>query len=247
MPTPNSPSSPSSPHGQGEQERLGPDRDPGAQQGQDPDREGGVGGHGDGPAPRRRAAGVDGQEDQGRDQRPSQCGDNGEGCSAGLAQPADGEFAFDLQPDDQEEDGHQGVVDPVPQIPAQAPHRERLLPEALVGVGQGAVGQGESGDGGGQQDRSADGFDAQELHDGVQDAAGPASKRHRGLLWDAGQPGSYGPSAGRRPRSTRASRWPHLLRLGSLSHNQDGRAQPALAGAGSRWHRHGQLPGRRRP
>jgi hypothetical protein len=170
-------------HGQREQERLGPGRDSGAEQGQDPDGEGGVGGHGDGPAPGRRAAGVEGQEDQGRDGRPGQGGQDGQAGPAGVAEASDGELAFDLQPDDQEEDGHQGVVDPMPHIPRQAPHGQLLLPQALVGVGHRAVGQGQGGDGGGQQDPAAHGLDAQELHHRVQDAADPVgapSKRHRG-------------------------------------------------------------------
>lgn len=97
---------------------------PASPTGQDPDGEGGVGGHGDGPAPGRWG---EEREDQGRDRRPGQRGQDRRGGPPWIAEPADSELAFDLQPDNQEEDGHQGVVDPVPQIPGQAPHRERLM------------------------------------------------------------------------------------------------------------------------
>jgi hypothetical protein len=145
--------------------------------------------------PFSRAAGVEGQEDQGRDGRPGQGGHDREGGAAGVAQPADGEFAFDLQADDQEEDGHQGVIDPVAQIPAQAAHHDLVVPEALVAVGQGAVGQGQGGDGGGQQDRPSHGLDAQELHHRVQDAAGV---RRKGIAAPVGRLVSREPT-GRAP------------------------------------------------
>jgi hypothetical protein len=64
------------------------------------------------------------------------------------------------------------------------PDRQLVLPQPLVAIREGAVGQEQGSDGGGQQHRSADGLDAQELHHWVQDAtdlAGAPSKGHRGL------------------------------------------------------------------
>ena len=58
------------------------------------------------------AAGVDGEVEQAGHDHPADRGDGREGGAPRLAQLAVDELALDLQPDDEEEDRHQPVVDP---------------------------------------------------------------------------------------------------------------------------------------
>ncbi len=85
-----------------------------SQQGQNAERKGDIGGHGNSPAPRAWPVHpVEQHVDQGRHNHSSQSGRQGESRL-----PEGGQFphqylALDLQADVKEEDGHQAVVDPV--------------------------------------------------------------------------------------------------------------------------------------
>ena len=85
------------------------------EQGQHPEREGDVGRHGDAPTVGARAADVERQVEQRRDDHAA------EGAAAGRPPPgarAAGrdQLALDLQADDEEEQRHQAVVDPVAEV-----------------------------------------------------------------------------------------------------------------------------------
>ena len=96
---------------QGEQEDLQRRRDPAPEQGHHPDGEGDVGGHRDAPPTAFGSAGVEGEVDQCGHDHAAEGGHRRQRGLAAVAQLADGPLAFDLQADDEEEDGHQPVVD----------------------------------------------------------------------------------------------------------------------------------------
>ncbi|MDT4829790.1 hypothetical protein FQZ97_632220 [compost metagenome] len=96
------------------QEDLQRRRHAAAQQRQDTQREGDVGRGGNGPAAQRGgAAGVDQHVNERRHRHAAQRRDAWQHDAAGAAQLAVQHFALDLQPDQQEEHGHQAVVDPM--------------------------------------------------------------------------------------------------------------------------------------
>ena len=77
------------------------------------------------------------------------------GARGRAARPID-ELALDLQPDDEEEERHQPVVDPVVQVEREPePMRSCLVPEVLVGVAQRGVGPDQRDDRRGEQQRAA--------------------------------------------------------------------------------------------
>ena len=65
-------------------------------------------------------AGVDGEVDQRRDDHPADGGDRRHRRLPAVAQLAVDQLALDLQADDEEEDRHQPVVDPLPQVELDA-------------------------------------------------------------------------------------------------------------------------------
>ena len=77
----------------------------------DADREGDVGGHGDAPAAGAGVPGVERGEDEGGHDHAAEGGDGRERCGAPVAQLAGDQLALDLQAGQQEEQGHQPVVD----------------------------------------------------------------------------------------------------------------------------------------
>jgi hypothetical protein len=105
-------------------------------QGEHPEGEGGVGRHRDAPPLRRPLARVEGQVDGDRHRHPAEGGEHRQGQATALAQLADVELAADLEPDDEEEERHQAVVDPLAKVLGDArvpdPDRERRRPDALV-------------------------------------------------------------------------------------------------------------------
>ena len=131
--------------GEGQQEQSQRRRHARRGQGESGEGEGDVGGAADWPAMRRAAAaGVEGQIDEGR-------GDHAAGRrqDRGRQPPDAGELAaqhleLDLQPDDQEEQGHQPVLDPCLDRSGLGeladPQRDRLGQEAEVVAGQRRVG-----------------------------------------------------------------------------------------------------------
>ena len=82
-----------------------------------PERERRVGRHRDAPAVRRVAAGVEREVDAAiGDRHPAERGEHRQRDAAALAQLAHVELAPRLQADDEEEEHHQAVVDPVAQV-----------------------------------------------------------------------------------------------------------------------------------
>ena len=99
-----------------------------------PQRERGVGGHRRAPGAVRSPARVDRQEDGDRDDHPAQPGHDRQHQPAAVAQVAEVELAARLQADDEEEQRHEPVVDPVAQVlgdlGAADAHAQRHVPDA---------------------------------------------------------------------------------------------------------------------
>ena len=130
-------------HGQGEQEHLEGRGHPRAEQGQHPEGEGDIGGHRHPPPGRAGPAGVAGGVDGRRDGHAAHRGHHRQGGLAPGRELAGDQLALDLQPDDQEEQGHEAVVDPVAQVGLDAEAAEldgqRGLPQGVVGGPPGRV------------------------------------------------------------------------------------------------------------
>jgi hypothetical protein len=107
--------------GQGGEEYLQAGGNPRAQQGQYAQREGDVGGRRYGPPTQGFGIRcIDGGIDQPRNDHTARRGDPGERAVGPGGELAVQELAFDLQADEQKEQGHQPVVDPVQHVePAQ--------------------------------------------------------------------------------------------------------------------------------
>ena len=121
---------------EGEQEHAQPGRAVAADEREHTECERGVGADRDAPALRVGGTAVEGEVDQrGRDDAADRGDDRG-GETASLAQLAHVELAPDLEADDEEEEGHQPVVDPVAQLERDAggpeAHRDLGRPELLV-------------------------------------------------------------------------------------------------------------------
>ena len=111
-------------------------------------------------------AADDGQEDQRRHQHAPQGRDDGEQGRAGARQLPHRELALDLEADDQEEDGHEAVVDEVADglLEREVAHRDRDLgrPEVLVGRA-GDVGPDQRRDRRAEQHQASGHLQAEEL------------------------------------------------------------------------------------
>ena len=113
---------------QGQQEDLEGRGDPPAQHGHHAERERDVRRHRDPPArARRTTTGDEEVEDRGH-HHAAHCGDHGQRRGPSVAELAGHPLPLDLEPDHQEEQGHQPVVDPVGQVVAQG---ERADLEAI--------------------------------------------------------------------------------------------------------------------
>ena len=121
---------------EGEQEQLESRWHPRPQEREDADREGDVGRHRDAPAAASVASEIHGNEDQGRERHSSESGEGRQRGRPPIAQLAVDDLALDLEADHEEEDGHQAVVDPMPQIEAQrgvaAADRDDMPPHILI-------------------------------------------------------------------------------------------------------------------
>lgn len=86
------------------------------------------------------------------------------------------DFLTDLHANDQEENGHQPIVDEKVQRFAQAPFTQGQcqvrMPEGFIAMGRAAIGPDERGHGGGDQHDAADRFDMAEALERSQGAAG---------------------------------------------------------------------------
>ena len=152
-------------------------RDPPTQHAQHPDREGDVGRHRDAPAGTAVAARrVEREVDTGRHHHPADRRDDRQGRGARVAQVAVDQLVLDLQADDEEEDHHQGVVDPVLErlVEVQRTDVERQVgvPERVVRRRPRAVGPEQGGRGGEQQEDRAGRLDAEELAHRARDQPG---------------------------------------------------------------------------
>ena len=120
-----------------EQEDPHPVRNAAAQEGEQPERQGGVRGHRHPPAVRARLSGVDRQEQHNRDHHPDQAGGQRKDEPPPFPQIPQVELAPRLQPDDQEEQRHQAAVDPGLQVVVEAdrtePDRQLRAPHRAVG------------------------------------------------------------------------------------------------------------------
>ena len=79
----------------------------------DRDGERDIGGHRDSPSSRAWASGVHGEEQKGWHDHSTARREHGKCGCTGVAQLAGYELTLDLEPGDEEEQGHQAVADPV--------------------------------------------------------------------------------------------------------------------------------------
>ena len=126
--------------------------------------------------------------DEGGHQHADAGGDQRQPAPVPARQAADEKLALDLQPDQQEERGHQAVVDP-----GMRRHRpEPGLQRVMIGAGGGAVGGEQGQRRRADQDQPARGFGLEEAADGRGwTAADRRIGRHPALLGglrDAGNP-----------------------------------------------------------
>ncbi len=174
-------------HGQGEQEDPQARGAAGRRQRQQAERERRVGRHRGAPAVRAPAAGVEGQVDGDGDEHAPEPGHDGQRQARAIAQLAEIELALGLQADDQEEERHEAVVDPLAQVgrerPVPEPDRELGRPHRLVGIRPRRVGPQQRGHGRDQQDDRAARLGAEEVANRRGEVACPrrAARPHRGL------------------------------------------------------------------
>ncbi|GAA3712669.1 hypothetical protein GCM10023082_08040 [Streptomyces tremellae] len=127
-------------HGDREDEGAQPWRQPAApEQGEDPEGEGGVRGHGGPPAVLRAVSRVEGEVDQRGHGEAARARDERQRDAAPVAQLAHVELAPRLKADDEEEQRHQTAVDPLAQAERDAegpdPYGEDGVPDRPVRAG----------------------------------------------------------------------------------------------------------------
>ena len=142
--------------GERRQEHLERQRHAAAERRQHAQREGDVGGGGDRPALERRGiAPVDRHVDQRRHGHAAHRADHRQGDLRRLRQRALDDLALDLEPDQQEEERHQAVVDPEQDRLVEDERSQREAEadpqQAVDGVGERRVGEHEGSDRGNQQ------------------------------------------------------------------------------------------------
>ena len=118
--------------GERQQEHAQPGRRARREQRQRAEREGGVGGHRRAPAVGAGAARVEREVDRHRDAHAAERGDHGDRQAPALAQLAEVELALGLQPDDEEEERHQPLVDPVAQVGRDAAAPRRVIASVVL-------------------------------------------------------------------------------------------------------------------
>ena len=114
------------------------------------------------------------QVDLGRDQHPPQGGGDGQNSLPQILEFAHDEFPFDLQADDEKENGHQSVIDPVLQgvvhLEATQADGETGLPDPQEPIGRWQIRQRQGDGRGHQEDDATGGFDVQEAFQGIDQA-----------------------------------------------------------------------------
>ncbi len=155
-------------------------------EGEQAERERGVGRHRCSPAVGRAVAGVDREIDRDRHHHPTDAGQEGQRNSPPLAQLTEVELAPRLEPDHEEEEGHQARVDPAAQVLRDPrtpdPDRERRRPDAFVRREVG-VRPEERRDDAGEEDGGASRLRTEEGAQRALQAArprGPSGERGRG-------------------------------------------------------------------
>jgi hypothetical protein len=142
----------------GQEEDAQPGGCPAADHGQHAERERRVGRHRDAPAGRRVARPVERQVDQHGHRHAAHTCQYRQRDALALAQLAHVEFPPGLEADDEEEQRHQSVVDPVAQVLLERPAAERDVevrrPEGVVG-GPRHVGPDQRRDGAAEQEHRA--------------------------------------------------------------------------------------------
>ncbi len=151
--------------------------------------------------------------DQGRDEHAAQRRGQRECGAPKLAQLPAVDLATDLEPDDEEEDRHQPVVDPEMEVALEGEgtdlEAEGRVPQRRVGVLPGRVRPDQRDGGGQQQDDPAGGLDAQEALDG---RIGAPRERARGLP----APGGLGRGAKGRARGRKHRSWGVQYHVGGV-------------------------------
>ena len=149
--------------GEGQQEDFECRRNARPQHGHHADREGDVGGRGNGPSAHGEAvAPVDGGVDDGGHDHAAQGRDGGKGGGFCRLQRPHKHLAFDFEADEEEEDHHQAVVDPVQQRLGQRggwnAQRELGVQRMIVGGAPGRIRHDECQDCCDAQDDAAGSF-----------------------------------------------------------------------------------------
>lgn len=149
----------------------------GADDGEDREGEGDVGGHRHRPAVQASTARCRGEcVERGGHGHPAERRDHGQCRRRGGAELADDEFAFQFDARDEEEDGEQAVGGPVAdgEVEAEGGYAEVEVADARVCLAPGAVRPDEGDDGGAEEDETADRLGAQPLGDRL--AFGPGQQ-----------------------------------------------------------------------
>ena len=175
------------------------------------------------------ATGVDGEEHRGGHDHPADRSDGGEGGAPRLAQLAVDELALDLQPDDEEEDRHQALVDPPAEVEGELVaadiDAEHGVPELDVGVLPRRVGPHEGDRGGDEQGHAAGGLGAQEVPQRAEydrSLVGPHPFGHQPVLVGAVRSGCHAPWPPARGTPGRARPRRRRRRCGASTHRGGG-------------------------
>lgn len=166
--------------------------------------EGRVGGHDHAPAARRVASRGEGEIDHDREQHPAERRERRHCGAPAVAELAHVELAPHLEPDDEKEERHQPVVDPVVQVALQTDlaeaERELGRPQAFVARAPRGIGPHQRSDGRDEQKDRAAYFGLQK---------GP---QRRGNIPRPGRPGKGARSLSRRRGLRNSSRRPRPSR-----------------------------------
>jgi hypothetical protein len=150
-----------------------------------PDAEGDVGGHGNGPSLGALAARAEEEINARGEGHSSDRRNGGQQRLGGAVQLSDDKLSLYLHPHDEEEDGHEAVVDELRQREAgldfSEPQHEWALQEGRVGVRPWRVGPDECGDGGREQQDAAGCLRPQEFAQRINDCREDGWKSRRRL------------------------------------------------------------------
>jgi hypothetical protein len=176
-----------------EQHDAEPGRHAGAEERHAADDEGDVGGHRDAPAVRGLTSRLEREVDRRRHHHAADRRHQRQHRLAGLPQLAEHQLALHLQADDEEEEHHQAVVDPVLErvLEAERPDADAGLrpPEVVEALGERRVGEREGHRRAGEQHQAPRRLDVQETLERADEAIDRLARQrrvvgHRGRLRD---------------------------------------------------------------